>query len=74
MARFVHVGGLWSVDQKNILQGPNSAPLSETMVEDLCHGRALSIPLTVTHTVWVAGWRRLKSRRIFNPEVCGVQE
>lgn len=49
-------------------------PLSETMVENLCHRRALSISLTVTHTVWVAGWRRLRSRRIFNPEVCRVKE
>ena len=53
-----------------ILQGPNSAYLSETMVEDLCHRRAPSISPTVTHiqshSLRAAGWRHVGSGKMFN--------
>lgn len=79
MAPFVDVRGCWSVDRKKILQGPNSAPLSETMVEDLCHRRALSISLAVTHTVSLSQGSRMekfKKQEDLQPEVqvCRVQE
>lgn len=55
---------------EKILQGPNSAYLSETMVEDLCHRRASSISPTVTHiqshSLRAAGWRHVGSGKMFN--------
>lgn len=62
------------IEKKEILQGPNSVPLSETVVEDLCHGRALSISLAVTHTVSLSQGSRMekfKKQGDLQPEVLG---
>lgn len=62
------------IEKKEILQGPNSVPLSETVVEDLCHRRALSISLAVTHTVSLSQGSRMekfKKQEDLQPEVLG---
>lgn len=57
-----------------ILQDPNSVLLSETMVEDLCHRRASSISLVVTHTVSLShggGMERFRKQKGLQPAAPG---
>lgn len=75
----------WS-KKKKILQGPNSVPLSETVVVrqwwKICVTEepwvSLSLSRTQSRSLRAAGWRSLRSRGIFNRrslvQVCRVQE